>query len=236
MSKRKPEELVKDLNEMNDLDRRVFFEQVGVMCNTWGYTRATIIELMFPSRTNRKHEANLALCRNFVRDHGFLTRAHVLPDMAASTFRQCILRPLIDEGVIYDSGAKWKKDGKGQAHKVFRDKTRRYQKLGEEVANARRTWTLSIVNEPSETARQFVSRVLTNEGVLKVGFPKIPGFLANLKRLGYQDADQNTIIEWCKVVEEEIRVQSETNPALKVYKVHNGKISIKTNTGVMKND
>ena len=171
-----------------------------------------------------------------MRDHGFLTRVHVLPDMPASTFRQCILRPLIDEEVIYDSGVKWKKDGKGQAHKVFRDKTRRYQKLGEEVANARRTWTLSIVNEPSETARQFVSRVLTNEGVLKVGFPKIPGFLANLKRLGYQDADQNTIIEWCKVVEEEIRVQSETNPALKVYKVHNGKISIKTNTGVMKND
>lgn len=236
MSKRKPEELVKDLNEMNDLDRRVFFEQAGIMCNTWDYTRAIIIELMFPSRTNRKHEANLALCRSFVRDHGFLTRIHVLPDMPASTFRQCILRPLIDEELIYDSGAKWKKDGKGQAHKVFRDKTRRYQKLGEEVANARRTWTLSIVNEPSETARQFVSRVLTNEGVLKVGFPKVPGFLANLKRLGYQDADQNTIIEWCKVVEEEIRVQSETNPALKVYKVHNGKISIKTNTGVMKND
>ena len=236
MSKRKPEELVKDLNEMNDLDRRVFFEQAGLMCNTWDYTRGAIIELMFPSRTNRKHEANLALCRNFVRDHGFLTRIHVLPDMPASTFRQCILRPLMDEELIHDSGVKWKKDGKGQAHKVFRDKTRRYQKLGEEVANARPTWSLSIVNEPSETARQFVSRVLTNEGVLKVGFPKIPGFLANLKRLGYQDADQNTIIEWCKVVEQEIRVQSETNPASKVYKVHNGKISIKTNTGVMKND
>jgi len=237
MSKRKPEELVKELDEMNDLDRRVFFEQAGLMCNTWDYTRGAIIELMFPSRTNRKHEANLALCRSFVRDHGFLTRVHVLPDMPASTFRQCILRPLIeDEELIYDSGVKWKKDGKGQAHKVFRDKTRRYQKLGEEVANARPTWTLSIVNEPSETARQFVSRVLTNEGVLKVGFPKIPGFLANLKRLGYQDADQNTIIEWCKVVEQEIRAQSETNPALKVYKVHNGKISIKTNTGVMKND
>ena len=62
MSKRKPEELVKDLNEMNDLDRRVFFEQAGIMCTTWDYTRAIIIELMFPSRTNRKHEANLALC------------------------------------------------------------------------------------------------------------------------------------------------------------------------------
>ena len=81
-----------------------------------------------------------------------------------------------------------------------------------------------------------MSQVLTDERVLKVGFPKVPGFLANLKRLGYQDADQNTLIEWCKVVEQEIRAQSETNPALKVYKVHNGKISIKTNTGVMKND
>jgi len=229
--------LVKELDEMNDLNRRVFFEQAGLMCGTWDYTRGAIIELMFPSRTNRKHEANLALCRTFVRDHGFLTRIHVLPDMPASTFRQCILRPLIeDEELIYDSGVKWKRDGVGQGHKVFRDRTRRYQRLGEEVANARPTWTLSIVNEPSETARQFVSRVLTNENVLKVGFPKIPGFLANLKRLGYQDADQNTIIEWCKVVEQEIRVQSETNPALKVYKVHNGKISIKTNTGVMKND
>ena len=31
MSKRKPEELVKELDEMSDLDRRVFFEQIGVM-------------------------------------------------------------------------------------------------------------------------------------------------------------------------------------------------------------
>jgi len=235
MSKRKPEELVKELDEMSDLDRRVFFEQAGLMCSVWSLTRAVMDDLMFPSRTNRKHEANLALCRSFVRDHGFLTRIHVLPDMSASTFRQCILRPLIDEEVIHDSGVKWKKDGKGQGHKVFRDKTRRYQKLiTEEVV--RPVLSRSIVNEPSESARQFVSQVLTDERVLKVGFPKVPGFLANLKRLGYQDADQNTLIEWCKVVEEEIRVQSETNPALKVYSVHNGKIFVDTNTGVMKND
>ena len=94
----------------------------------------------------------------------------------------------------------------------------------------------SIVKEPSESARQFVSQVLTDERVLKIGFPKIPGFLANLKRLGYQDADQNTLIEWCKVVEQEIRLQSEANPALKIYSVHNGKIFVDTNTGVMKNE
>tara|TARA_B100000900_G_scaffold415343_1_gene444910 strand:+ start:11345 stop:12052 length:708 start_codon:yes stop_codon:yes gene_type:complete len=235
MSKRKPGDLVEELDEMTDLDRKVFFEQAGLMCDTWDYTRGAILMLMFPSRTNRKHEANLDLCRNFVRNHGYLTRIHVLPDMPASTFRQCILKPLLEDGTVHDSGAKWKRDGKGQPHKVYRDKTRRYQKLvTEEVV--RPVLSRSIVNEPSESARQFVSQVLTDERVLKVGFPKVPGFLANLKRLGYQDADQNTLIEWCKVVEQEIRAQSETNPALKVYKVHNGKISIKTNTGVMKND
>ena len=123
--------------------------------------------------------------------------------MPASTFRQCILKPLLLDGTVQDSGSKWKRDGKGQAHKVFRDKTRRYQKLiTEEIP--KQMISRSIVKEPSESARQFVSR-LTDERVLKIGFPKIPGFLANLKRLGYQDADQNTLIEWCKVVEQEIR-------------------------------
>ena len=235
MSERKPEVLIGELNEMSDLDRRVFFEQAGLMCNTWSYTRAIIIDLMFPSRTNRKHEASLTLCRNFVRDHGFLTRIHVLPDMPASTFRQCVLKPLLEDGTVQDSGSKWKRDGKGQPHKVFRDKTRRYQKLtNDETPKA--IISRSIVKEPSETARQFVSQVLTDERVLKIGFPKVPGFLLSLSKIGFEDADQNTIIEWCRVVEEEIRVQSQSNPALKVYKVHNGKISIRTNTGVMKND
>ena len=43
---------------MSDLDRRVFFEQACLMCPSWDYTRAIIVELMFPSRSNRKHEAN----------------------------------------------------------------------------------------------------------------------------------------------------------------------------------
>ena len=102
MRKKKPGDLVEELDEMTDLDRKVFFEQAGLMCNTWNYTRATIIELMFPSRTNRKHEANLDLCRNFVRNHGYLTRIHVLPDMPASTFRQCILKPLLEDGTVHD--------------------------------------------------------------------------------------------------------------------------------------
>lgn len=236
MSKKRPADLVGELDEMSDLDRRVFFEQAGLMCDTWDYTRGAILMLMFPSRTNRKHEENLTLCRNFVRDHGFLTRVHVLPDMPASTFRLCVLKPLLEDEVITDSGAKWKRDGQGQPHKVFRDKTRRYQRLLGTQEVSRTAVPKSIVNEPLATARQFVSQVLTSEKVMKVGFPKVPGFLLSLSKIGFEDADQKTIIEWCKVVEEEIRVQSISNPALKVYKVHNGKISIRTNTGVMKNE
>ena len=234
MSKRKPEDLVKELDEMSDLDRRVFFEQAGLMCNVWSYTRAVIDDLMFTSRTNRKHEANLALCRSFVKDHGFLTRIHVLPEMPASTFRQCILKPLLSSEVIFDSGQKWKKDGKGQGHKVFRDKTRRYLKLlgQEEKPRVSR----SIVKEPNASARQFVLQVLTNEKVLEVGFPKTPGFISNLQRLGYEDVDRDSLVSWCEVVAGEVRSLIGEYPALGVYNIHNGTISIKTNTGVMKNE
>ena len=234
MSKRKPEDLVKELDEMSDLDRRVFFEQAGLMCNVWSYTRAVIDDLMFTSRTNRKHEANLALCRSFVKDHGFLTRIHVLPEMPASTFRQCILKPLLSSEVIFDSGQKWKKDGKGQGHKVFRDKTRRYLKLlgQEEKPRVSR----SIVKEPNASARQFVLQGLTNEKVLEVGFPKTPGFISNLQRLGYEDVDRESLVSWCEVVSEEVRSLIGEHPALGVYNIHNGTISIKTNTGVMKNE
>jgi hypothetical protein len=236
MSKKNPEDLVKELNEMSDTDRRVFFEQAGSMCDTWQLSRTTVIGMMFPSRTNSKHESNLQMCRNYIRDHGYLTRVHVLPDMAASTFRQCILKPLLREGAITDSGHTYKLGGKGQGHKVFRDKTRRYLRLIGQESVTKVTSRMSIVNEPRATAQKFVSTVLSKEEVLKVGFTKIPGFLLTLKNLGYDDADQHTIVQWCKVVEEEIAVQSESNPALKVYKVHNGKISLKTNTGVMKNE
>ena len=219
---------------MSDLDRRVFFEQAGLMCNVWSYTRAVIDDLMFTSRTNRKHEANLALCRSFVKDHGFLTRIHVLPEMPASTFRQCILKPLLSSEVIFDSGQKWKKDGKGQGHKVFRDKTRRYLKLlgQEEKPRVSR----SIVKEPNASARQFVLQVLTNEKVLEVGFPKTPGFISNLQRLGYEDVDRESLVSWCEVVAGEVRSLIGEYPALGVYNIHNGTISIKTNTGVMKNE
>jgi len=235
MSNREPNELIDELNAMSDRDRRLFFEQAGLMCNTWDYTRGVIIELMFPSRTNQRHDSSLRVCRNFIRDHGYLTRVHVLPWMGASTFRRSILKPLISEGLITDSGQKWKKDGKGQAHKVFRDKTRRFEKLLNQEA-PKAILSRSIVNEPLETARQFVSQVLTKEQVLKVGFTKVPGFISTLQNIGYEDVTHDSLIEWCKVVEEQIRVQSETTPSLRVYKVHNGKISIKTNTGVMKNE
>lgn len=234
MSKRKPEELVKELDEMSDLDRRVFFEQAGAMCNTWSYTRALILETMFPSRSNRKHLESIEQCKSFVRDNGYLTRIHVLPDMPASTFRQCILKPLLSSEVVFDSGQKWRKDGKGQGHKVFRDKTRRYLKLlgQEEKPRVSR----SIVKEPHASARQFVLQVLTNEKVLEVGFPKTPGFISNLQRLGYEDVDRESLVSWCEVVAEEVRSLIGEHPALSVYNIHNGTISIKTNTGVMKNE
>ena len=234
MSKRKPEDLVKELDEMSDLNRKVFFEQAGVMCATWDYTRGLILETMFPSRTNRKHEASLTLSRIFVRDHGFLTRIHILPDMPASTFRQCILKPLTEEGVVYDSGEKWRKDGKGQGHKVFRDKTRRYLKLlgQEEKPRVSR----SIINEPAASARQFVLQVLTNRKVLEVGFPKTPGFISHLQRFGYEDVDRDSLVSWCEVVAGEVRSLIGEHPSLGVYNIHNGTISIKTDTGVMKND
>ena len=239
MSREEPDDAMIDLivylNNMSSQERRIFFESVGLNCSSWGYTRSTFMELVFPSRSNQNHNTSLDMCRKFIRDNGYLTRVHVLPDMDASTFRRSILKPLLEEGAISDSGKGWKKDGKGQAHKVFRDKTRRFEKLlNEEVVKA--VASRSIVNEPLETARQFVSQVLTKEQVLKVGFTKIPGFISTLQNIGYTDVSQESLIEWCKVVEEEIRTQSEATPSLKVYTVHNGKISVKTNTGVMKND
>lgn len=231
MSKRDPRELVDEIGKMSEADRMLFFEQIGAMCSTFGYTRASIIETMFPSRSNSKHGPHLEHCRKFVRDHGYLTRVHAFATMSASTFRRCILKPLLEEGVIIDSGERWKKDGQGQAHKVFRDNTRRYQRLLGVREAPKPTLSMSIVKEPLATAKKFVSQVLTNEQVLKVGFPKIPGFIATLSNIGYDDANQDTLVEWCKVVEGEIRDQVNTHPSLSVYKVFNGKITVKTDTG-----
>lgn len=234
MSKRNPEDLVRELDAMTDLDRRVFFEQAGIKCEAWGYSRGAILELMFPSRSNRKHIESIDLCKTFIRDNGYLTRIHVLPDMPASTFRQCILKPLLSSETVFDSGDKWRKDGKGQGHKVFRDKTRRYLKLlGQEE---RPRVSRSIVKEPTASARQFVLQVLTNEKVLEVGFPKTPGFISNLQRLGYEDVSRESLISWCEVVAGEVRSLIVDHPALGVYNIHNGTISIKTDTGVMKNE
>jgi hypothetical protein len=231
MSKRDPRELVDEIERMSEADRMLFFEQIGAMCNTFNYTRTKIVETMFPSRSNSKHGAHLEHCRKFVRDHGYLTRVHAFATMSASTFRRCILKPLLEEGVITDSGERWKKDGQGQPHKVFRDNTRRYQRLLGVREAPKPVISMSIVNEPLATAKKFVSQVLTKEQVLKVGFPKVPGFIATLSNIGYADANQDTLVEWCKVVEGEIRDQVSTYPSLAVYKVFNGKITVKTDTG-----
>jgi hypothetical protein len=155
--------------------------------------------------------------------------------MAPSTFRRSILAPLLAEGAITDSGETWKEDGQGQGQKVYRDRTNRYRALAtpiEPVANN----SLSIVNEPARTAEHFVSNILTRKEVLRVGFTKMPGLMAYLGRIGYTDVTPGEVKEWGKVVADEIRKQAETNPVLKVYRVHNGKISLKTTTGVMNND
>ena len=237
MSKRDPRELVDEIERMSEADRMLFFEQIGAMCNTFNYTRTKIVETMFPSRSNSKHGAHLEHCRKFVRDHGFLTRVHAFATMSASTFRRCILKPLLEEGVIIDSGERWKKDGQGQPHKVFRDNTRRYQRLLGIRAAPTPVTSMSIVNEPRATAQRFVSQVLAvDERVQRVGFTKIPGFIQNLQKTGHTDVTHESLIEWCKVVDDEIRNQIETHPILGVYTVFNGKITVKTNTGVMKND
>lgn len=235
MSNRQPRELIEELEQMSETDRIVFFEQVGPMCSTIGYTRAFIVGIMFPSRKNSKHGSYLEHCRKFVRDHGFLTRVHAASALAASTFRRSVLKPLLEEGAITDSGVRWKKDGQGQAHKVYRDKTRRYENLLGK-AEVKASGSRSIVKEPRATAQQFVSQVLTKEKVQKVGFTKIPGFVLSLQNIGYEDVTHESLVEWCKVVEDEIRNQIETHPSLLVYKVFNGKITVKTNTGVMQND
>lgn len=219
---------------MSDLDRRVFLEKAGTMCATWGYSRSEVLELMFPSRSNRKHIQSIDQCRAFVRDNGYLTRLHVLPDMSASTFRQCILKPLLASGFVTDSGKKWRKDGKGQGHKVFRDKTNRYLKLLGQEEKPR--VTRSIVNEPNATARQFVLQVLTTERVMAVGYPKTPGLILQLQKWGLEDVTQESVVSWCEVVAEEIRAALPEHPSLAIYNIHNGTISIKTNSGVMKNE
>lgn len=230
MSNREPRELIEELEQMSERDRLLFLEQVGLMCNTFHYTRSFVTGLMFPSRTNNKHGPHLEHCRKFVRDHGFLTRVHAFSTMQASTFRRAILIPLLEEGVITDSGERWKKNGQGQPHKVFRDKTRRFENLLGKT-ETKTVVSRSIVKEPRETAQQFVSQVLTKERVQKVGFTKIPGFVLSLQNIGYEDVTHESLIEWCKTVEDEIRNQIETHPSLSVYTVFNGKITVKTDTG-----
>jgi len=235
MSNPNPFDLASYLDGLSAQQRIMFFEQVAQCTQLWNWSQAYTVSVMFPPRSNTSHQVSLDMCRNYVKEHGYLTRIEVLPDMSASTFRRSILGPLLADGAIEDSGTTWKKNGQGQGHKVYRDKTRRYRKLTtpvEVVANN----SLSIVNEPERTARQFVSQILTLGDVLKVGYPKTPGLIVALQSIQFTDVKPDTVIEWCKVVADELRKQSETNPALRVYAVHNGKIIVKTNTGVMNHE
>ena len=235
MSNPNPFDVASYLDGLSTQQRIMFFEQVAHCTQLWSWSQAYTVSVMFPQRSNTSHQPSLDMCRNYVEDHGYLIRIEVLPDMPASTFRRSILAPLLGEGAIEDSGTTWKKNGQGQGHKVYRDKTRRYRNLTapvEDVANN----SLSITKQPGRTARQFVSQILTSRKVLKVGFPKLPGLVLNLNNAGFTDVRPDTVIEWCKVVADEIRKQSETKPALKVYSVHNGKISVKTNSGVMNHE
>ena len=70
---------------------------------------------------------------------------------------------------------------------------------------------------------------------VKVGFPKTPGFISNLQRLGYEDVDRESLVSWCEVVPKKCATYGE-HPALGVYNIHNGILVSKTNTGVMKNE
>ena len=162
--------------------------------------------------------------------------SHIIGDMDASTFRRAIIKKLIDEGVISDSNRKWKRNGQGQAHKVYRDNTNRYQSLFDHQPTQVSTDSNSIVKEPQKTAEKFVREVLTQPRALTVGYPLRPGLIAALQRLGYTDVSEEVLKSWCEVVKQEVNKQKNTIPELNVYNIFNGKITVKTSSGVIMNE
>ena len=234
------DEIISTIGGMSAQERQIFFERLGQMAVDWFPSRAAVTDIMFPSvRNNQRHVNALTLCREFVEQNGYITRSHVshiIGDMDASTFRRAIIKKLIDEGAISDSNRKWKRNGQGQAHKVYRDNTNRYQSLFNDQPTRVSTDSNSIVKEPQKTAEKFVREVLTQPRALTVGYPLRPGLIAALQRLGYTDVSEEVLKSWCEVVKQEVNKQKNTIPELNVYNIFNGKITVKTSSGVIMNE
>lgn len=234
------DEIISTIGGMSAQERQIFFERLGQMAVDWFPSRAAVTDIMFPSvRNNQRHVNALTLCREFVEQNGYITRSHVshiIGDMDASTFRRAIIKKLIDEGVISDSNRKWKRNGQGQAHKVYKDNTNRYQSLFSNQPTRVSTDSNSIVKEPQKTAEKFVKEVLTQPRALTVGYPLRPGLIAALQRLGYTDVSEEVLKSWCEVVKQEVNKQKITIPELNVYNIFNGKITVKTSSGVIMNE
>lgn len=234
------DEIISTIGGMSAQERQIFFERLGQIAVDWFPSRAAVTDIMFPSvRNNQRHVNALTLCREFVEQNGYITRSHVshiIGDMDASTFRRAIIKKLIDEGAISDSNRKWKRNGQGQAHKVYRDNTNRYQSLFNDQPTRVSTDSNSIVKEPQKTAEKFVKEVLTRPRALTVGYPLRPGLIAALQRLGYTDVSEEVLKSWCEVVKQEVNKQKKTMPELNVYNIFNGKIAVRTTSGVMMNE
>ena len=234
------DEIISTIGGMSAQERQIFFERLGQMAVDWFPSRAAVTDIMFPSvRNNQRHVNALTLCREFVEQNGYITRSHVshiIGDMDASTFRRAIIKKLIDEGAISDSNRKWKRNGQGQAHKVYKDNTNRYQSLFNDQPTRVSTDSNSIVKEPQKTAEKFVKEVLTQPRALTVGYPLRPGLIAALQRLGYTDVSEEVLKSWCEVVKQEVNKQKNTIPELNVYNIFNGKITVKTSSGVIMNE
>ena len=81
-----------------------------------------------------------------------------------------------------------------------------------------------------------MKEVLTQPRALTVGYPLRPGLIAALQRLGYTDVSEEVLKSWCEVVKQEVNKQKNTIPGLNVYNIFNGKITVKTSSGVIMNE
>lgn len=232
------DDVVSAIEDMSAQERQIFFERLGQMAIDWFPSRAAVTDIMFPSvRSNQRHVNALTLCREFVEENGYITRSHVshiIGNMDASTFRRAIIKKLIDEGAISDSNRKWKRNGQGQAHKVYRDNTNRYQSLFNDQPTRVSTDSNSIVKEPQKTAEKFVREVLAvNRAALQGRYGDVANLIDDLNKLRYSDVNAENLKDWCKVVKQVIRQLKEELPTLEKYRIGSNKIRVPTNSGVM---